>query len=325
MPFQIIQEKITKLDVEAVVSSDDAELSHTGGVSWAIAQAAGEGRIQRFAQLHIPLEVSKVVVSEGYNLKADYIIHASVPENNQPNVEKLLSQTYKNIFKEVKKLGIHSIALPLLSAGQFGVPKDLSMQLALNEIRNFLKDLPDTEIFIALHNQDVDRIPYEIYEDLKEYLDENLQTEFSLYDALEASHYQEEREFRDKAPTSLSEGLEKKLNNLEDPFKIKLFQLIDKRGLKDATVYHKANISRKLFSKIRTQDDYTPKKTTIFALLIALECSHEESNDLLKSAGYSFNPSKKTDMIVEYFIVNQNYDIFTINETLYEFKENQLI
>lgn len=127
-----------------------------------------------------------------------------------------------------------------------------------------------------------------------------------------------------KESKSVNLDLSQFLRRRQEGFSAQLMRHIDRKGLKDSDVYKRANLDRKLFSKIRSNPDYRPSKRTALALAVALELNLDQTTDLLRLAGLALSPSSKGDLIVQFFIEQGNYNIFEINEALFAFDENLL-
>ncbi|MFC0190060.1 hypothetical protein ACFFJY_17325 [Fictibacillus aquaticus] len=141
---------------------------------------------------------------------------------------------------------------------------------------------------------------------------------FSCQAPIEAEIYKE----------SLQEisGLDEFIQSHKKPsFRDVLFSYIDQSGATDAAIYTKAGIDRRHFSKIRSRADYTPKKNTVIALALSLKLDIDNTDELLSSAGYSLSQSDEADLVIQYFIEKQNYNIHVIDEALYRFKGKTLV
>ena len=335
MPFEIIRQDITNMKTDAIVNPTNNELKPTGGVCGAIFEKAGYEILEKKCKKIGYLETTEAVITKGYNLDCKYIIHTVGPiwDNAKSDNATLLYNTYTNCLKLAKSKKCNSIAFPLISSGNFGYPKDKALDIATNAIKNFLLE-NDMLIYLVVFDRESFKINKDLFDSITQYIDDNY-VEFNKY------------KFRRNAPESLDdlsisilENVNKKssiykiesvdknlldaLSKAEDTFSQYLLKLIDNSGMTDAQVYKKANIDRRLFSKIRNNKDYTPSKPTVLSLAIALELNLDKTNDLLRKAGFALSHSNKFDIIIEYFISNQIYDIYKINETLFSFDQNIL-
>ncbi|MAT42265.1 MAG: RNase III inhibitor [Anaerolineaceae bacterium] len=336
MPFTIVRQDITKMKVDVIVNAANTELQMGGGVCGAIFKAAGPRELQAACNELAPIKTGEAVITPGFALPASYIIHAAGPvyqHTNPEQSEKLLRAAYLNSLHLAAKNECESIAFPLISSGIYGYPKEEALQVATSTIQDFLSD-HDMTVYLAVFDKASFTVSKKLLGDIETYIDEHyvekhklsrrtlLNVEQKSLDEAELLPYNlPTPQVAESKPTARARDLDDLVSNLDEPFSSFLLRLIDTKGKTDVEVYKRANLDRKLFSKIRTGKEYTPSKRTAIALAIALELNLDETDDLLQRAGYALSPSQKFDVIVEFFIINHKYDIFEINEVLFQYDQ----
>ncbi|MBR5265351.1 MAG: macro domain-containing protein, partial [Clostridia bacterium] len=233
----------------------------------------------------------------------------------------LLYNAYSRSLALAKENKVESIAFPLISSGIYGFPRASALKIAVNAITDFLL-YEDMMVYLVIYDASSFDIGEKLFSNIKSYIDDNY-VAFHTIDRRERLNCEEI--VQSHAPScSASMAIEDVVCHLDESFSQMLLRKIDESGMSDAQCYKKANIDRKLFSKIRSDVNYHPSKSTVLAFAIALELSLPETNELLKKAGFAFSHSYKSDVIVEYFIKNKNYNIFEINEALFAFDQGLL-
>lgn len=328
MPLQIMRNDITRVKCDAIVNAANTSLLGGGGVDGAIHMAAGPGLLKECRTLG-GCRTGQAKLTGAYNLPCRYVIHTVGPiwRGGHHGEKELLTSCYRESLQLALAYECESVAFPLISSGIYGYPKAQALQVAVDTISSFLKD-HEMEVIIVVYDKAGFQISRKLIDDIKEYIDENYVEEHYLQRsaytlagrpveaAAEASMLREEAGFYGT--------LDNALNHLDESFSQMLLRKIDERGMKDSECYKKANIDRKLFSKIRSDIHYKPRKTTVLAFAIALELSLEETGEMLMKAGFALSHSNKFDVIVEYFIMNHNYNIYEINEALFAFDQSLL-
>lgn len=356
MPLFMMRNDITKMKVDAVVNPSNPALHMGRGTSWAIYNAAGETELTNACRKIAGCEVGKAVLTKGFALPAKFIIHAVCPSwtDGGEGDKAYLKDAYFSALQLAVEYGFQSVAFPLLSSGFYGWPKAEAFHLATTVISEFLLE-HEMNVYLVLYDHESVEVSKKLFSKIEEYIDDHyveMKNEGYSYQKsiFESNSLNRDMMIRDTAaeypsfsneprknvPSSpkasgksgvpdflkkLSALKGRKLNELmshmDETFSQMLLRLIDERGLKDSVVYRKANIDRRLFSKIRNDVNYTPTKKTVLAFAIALELSLDETKDLLMKAGYAFSNSSKSDIIISFFIENRNYNVFEINEVLF--------
>ncbi|HSR03748.1 MAG TPA: macro domain-containing protein, partial [Proteiniclasticum sp.] len=154
MPFKIVQGDVTKMDVDAIVNAANTTLKMGGGVCGAIFLEAGPKELQEECDRIHMCPVGSAVITRGYKLKAEYIIHAVGPiwQDGQHQEEAQLRSAYVSALKLAKEKNLDSIAFPLISSGIYGYPKKDALRVAREAITDFLK-MEDLLVYLVLYDQ----------------------------------------------------------------------------------------------------------------------------------------------------------------------------
>ena len=322
MPIQIVRNDITKMNCDAIVNAANQTLLGGGGVDGAIHRAAGSELLAECKTLG-GCHTGEAKITGAYRLPCKYVIHTVGPVwlGGGHHEEERLISCYRNSLKLAEEYHCESVAFPLISAGAYGYPKEQALQIAVSEICKFLIH-HDIMVYIVVFDKDCFQISKRLIHDITEYIDECYVEAHYEDNTTRLFTYLFDDEFAEPmldrtASLSLSEAI----GQIDESFSEMLMRKIDEKGMTDVQCYKKANVDRKLFSKIRSNPQYKPRKTTAAAFAVALELPFDEAKDLLSKAGYSLTHSNKFDIIIEYFIKKGEYDIFTINEALFEFDQ----
>ncbi len=323
MPFEILRNDITKMKVDAIVNAANETLLGGGGVDGCIHRAAGKELKEECKTLG-GCKVGEAKLTKGYALPCRYVIHTVGPRwtGGKRNEKALLEACYRNSLLLAKEHQCETVAFPLISSGVFGYPKDRALKVAVDVIGEFLLK-NDMTVYLVIFDKTSFKIREKLFKDIAEYVDDRY-VEQRIEAFGRSRCLQPTMAMMDCCSLPQKDELDAKLKEIDESFSQMLLRKIDEKGMTDAGCYKKANIDRKLFSKIRSDIHYKPSKPTAIAFAIALGLDLEETEELLQKAGFALSHSNKFDLIIEYFIEKNNYNIFEINEALFAFDQNLL-
>lgn len=384
MPFQIVRNDITKMQVDAIVNTANPMPGYGAGIDTAVYEAAGVKELLAKRHEIGVIERGCSVITDGYKLPARYIIHTvgTAWQGGDQGEEDIIRSCYRSVFKLALENDIQSLATPLLASGSYGFPKGIALRIALSETEAFLAD-HDMDIFLVVFDEKSFALSSELYGDIDTYINDNYVEEKSKKEypgrsqrpgrvaeeapimsqsmasdrsigtlanlfrpeqkkckTVRKASSDECREIMADQATEIHEevplqvafascagaprSLEDAVKNLDKTFMELVFSFADDRGLTDVEVQRRANIDRKAFSKLKCGTTKNPSKATALALAIALRLNLDETKDLLSRAGLALSPCSKQDIIVQYFIEREVYDIYEINIALFEHGEQLL-
>ena len=334
MPLQMIRNDITKMNVDAIVNAANTSLLGGGGVDGCIHRAAGPELLAECSTLH-GCETGSAKITKGYRLPCKYVIHAVGPRwrDGKHREQELLESCYRTSLNLAKENGCQSVAFPLISSGIYGYPKDQALKVAVDTISTFLLE-NEMMVYIVIFDRKAYQISGKLFADIAAYIDDRYVDEHTDSRSEQRRRLEalSEESCFEAAPVPLppeaickscsSQSLEEALGQMDESFSEMLLRKIEESGMTDAQCYKKANIDRKLFSKIRSDRFYKPSKPTVLAFALALELPLAQMQEMLGKAGFTLSHSSKFDIIVEYFVERGNYNVYEINEALFAFDQS---
>lgn len=336
VPFEIVRNNIVNMQVDAIVNPASRGIRVNPGVDMAIHKKAGPQLFEARRSIG-PIGIGDAALTPGFGLDARYVIHAPSPiwVDGTKGEEQLLLKTYDRCLRLAVANECESVAFPLLASGNHGYPKQKAIQIAVRAFSDFLME-HDLHIYLVVFGKESFALSEKLVQNVASFIDEH------YVDAYEREYPVDRRRrmrqeccleacVEDKddlivsCPSSSGfeeiRDLDRFLKQKDAGFAVTLVDLIERSGKKNSEVYKKANVDKKLFSKIINNVNYHPSKQTAVAFAIALELDLAQTQDLIGRAGYKLTHSSKFDLIIEFFILKKQYDIFEINEVLFEFDE----
>ncbi len=349
MPLYMIRGDITKISCDAVVVAASSVLNGGVRTNRAISDAADPALFAECSAF-AGCAPGEVMLTQGSRMSAGSVIVTSGPvwKGGNAGEPEQLAACYRNSLRLAAEQRFDTVALPLISAGANGYPRKAAQEIAVREIAHFL-ETQEMNVYLVQYAPPEGQ---QLYPEIDRWVTrENAFRNQAMFAACPAAMpaapapagssgqpaalrkkhgllgirkknaaaeaAQECADYAEERYSSLAQCIRQK----DESFSQMLLRKIDESGMTDAECYKKANIDRKLFSKIRSDPHYQPKKTTALAFAIALELPLSETDAMLRAAGFAFSHSNTFDLIVEYFIRKGVYDVFTINEALYEYDQ----
>ncbi len=340
MPFEIVRNDITKMQVDAIVNAASRLPRVNAGVDSAIHKKAGPSLLAARKEIGY-IAPGSAAITPAFSLDAEYVIHAATPiwEGGQHGELMLLRKAYDKCLQLALKHNCDSIAFPLLAAGNHGFPKGKALQVAIAAFSEFLTE-HEMLIYLVVFGKESTRLSEQLFHKVACYIDENYVQEYEQ--EIYGGAGERNRRARYNMPYDLemqkmclpapcasvpygaSPSLTEFIKGKDAGFTETLLTLIKKSGRKNSEIYKKANISKQHFSKLINDPDAKPSKQTAIALALALELNLEGTRDLIGRAGYALTNSSTFDLIIRYFIEQKMFNVIEINIALYEFDQSLL-
>ena len=339
MALTIVRNDIVKMKVDAIVNSTN-EFLHPGGhgVDAAIHAAAGP-RLQEELDRIGYCGPESLVITESYNIKTcSHIIHVVGPRyiDGRHGEAEALWNCYDRILNLAYKKCCRSLAIPSISSGAYAFPKEEAYKIATSCIRQFLFSLDEDEdmmIYLVLFDQQAVEYGNKIDGEVKAYISpaypEKKKQGLGLKFRKRGKALSQAPQFGSNIPAGamLREDYDMSVMAMptESDYAAKDLSFAEmcewwceEKNISKKVFYVSANINKSMFWNMKHHPDQIPKKTNALACAIGLQLDYDQTQDLLMRAGMTLTRYYALDRLVESYIRKGNYDIFEINEKLFE-------
>lgn len=317
MPFQLIRQDITKIEVDAIVNPTDSYFSHSGGTDKQIHEVAGPKLYEACKKLK-PLEIGECEITKAYDMKnTKYVIHTYGPiyiDGKHKEAENLYA-CYKSALDIATNKKLNSIAFPLISSGTFSFPKGEALSIATKAITDHLVN-NDLNIYLVVYDKSAFDTSKRIFSIVEDCLNKN--NNYPSISNIEKIHDRRGK-FKsvDKSKNEVKyKSIFETKFKVSEPYYEYLQKLISEKDLKDSEVYKKANIDRRHWNKIINGKNKSIEKQTAVAIAIGLGLNIDETRKWCEKVGYSFIEGNTFDDIIMRCIQENIYDVNDINQAL---------
>ena len=346
MAFEIVRNDITNMQVDAIVNTANPRPVIGAGTDSAVHAKAGPQLLAARKEIG-DIARGCSAITPAFGLDAKYVIHTVGPrwQGGTMDEENTLRRAYESALALALEYECRSVAFPLMAAGSYGFPKERALQIANAAIGEFLLQ-HEMDIYLVVFSKDAFRLSGQLRKDVQSYIDDNYvsataEREYRLFGSGRRFDRRKEQDdvrydMAGAAPAAMPAILQKTeknekqnaftvydnlddlLHHREETFSEAVLRIMKDNSWTSPQVYHGAGMDKKLFHKIIGDKDYHPSKSNALLLAVALHLDLDATQELLAKAGFTLTKSSKFDVIVMYFIVNGNYNIFDINEVLFD-------
>ena len=302
-------------------------------------------------------EMGKAKIFDSFGLDCKHLIFTAGPrwKGGDYNETEFLRSCYKESFALALSSKCESVAFPIISSGNYGMSKDTAIRIAISTIKKLVAE-NDLTVYLTFYDDEAYLVGEKVIpKALERIIEGDLYDEVEYFGAPVCASIERKKDAkrerqkianscvlsapfvpspRDKskyskagfiaydiAPPFLEEDIEQKLKERDESFSDMIVRKLNEKDMKNSECYKRANVTKQLFSKIISNAQYKTTKPTALAFAVALKLDINETEELLRKAGYALSSSYDFDVIVEYFIRRKQYDIFIINEVLFKYDQ----